>query len=524
MAQPRLVPRQRMINMMYLVLTALLALNVSKETLDVIAKVDKSLNQTIENFTSKNNLTYAAFDNAFALNPVKAGPWKTKADALRIESQKLIDKINQYKWEIVREADGQDARLDSIKQQDQLNIPAQVMMVETIDVDGKRIPRATDLRNSIDAYREFLYTEVDQSDTVLLNSIAKSLAIIDPPGTAREPSRSWEQDNFEYLPLIGVIALMSKMQSDVRNAESDVLNYLYKGIDEQSFKFSSLKAVVIPKTSNVVFQGNPYEAEIFLAAFDTTTNPEILVSGRPVEIRDGRGIFRINPSQIGTFSWGGVINYTGPDGNTRRYNFDSKYEVAPPSLVVSPTKMNVFYRGVDNPVEISVPGVAASKITATMTNGNLQMTEPGKFIARPSTDQGEAVVSVVADIDGQKKPMGVKRFRLRRVPDPVAKVGGQSGGKMAKNELLLQTGVLAVLEDFLFDMKFTVTGFKVTVLSGGAGGYVKDEISRSARFTDDQKKLMSTATQNTRIIIEEITASGEDGIPRTLPSITFTIQ
>lgn len=523
MAQPRLVPRQRMINMMYLVLTALLALNVSKETLDVIAKVDKSLNQTIDNFTAKNNLTYAAFDNAYALNPVKAGPWKTKADAVKTETQKLIDKITQYKWEIVREADGKDARLDSIKRQDQLNVPAQIMLVETIEVDGKRVPRATDLRNSIGKYRQFLESQVDK-DTSLFQALEKSLAIIDPHGTAREPSRTWEQDNFEYLPLIGVIALMSKMQSDVRNAESDVLNYLYSSIDVESYKFNKLRAVVIPKTSNVVFQGNPYEAEIFLAAFDTTMDPEILIGGRPLEIRDGRGIFRAGAAQVGNFTWGGVINYTAPDGTIKRYNFDSKYEVAPPSLVVSPTKMNVFYRGLDNPVEISVPGVPASKISAVMTNGVLHQVGPGKFIANPSTDQGIAMVSVTAEVDGVKKPMGERPFRLFRVPPPQAKVGGQAGGKMRKNDLMAQTGVMAELEGFLFDMKFTVRGFKVTVISGGAGGYVKDEVATSARFTDRQKTLIGSAAQNARIIIEDIVAVGEDKIERTLPSITFTIQ
>ncbi|HBB90831.1 MAG TPA: gliding motility protein GldM, partial [Bacteroidales bacterium] len=279
MAQPRLTPRQRMINMMYLVLTALLALNVSKETLDVIAKVDKSLNETIENFASKNNITYSAFESAYQQNPVKVAPWKNKADSVRSQSQALIDKINQYKWEIVREADGKNAKIDSIKSMEDLNIPAQIMIVETIQTSAGRITRGQDLKNSISDYKNFLLSIIDAGDSVLAHSIRRSLAVDDVKGTTREPSRSWEQDNFEYLPLIGTITLMSKMQSDVRNAESDVLNYLYGGIDAESYKFSSLKAVVIPTTSKVVFQGNPYEAEIFLAAFDTTMNPEITVGG-----------------------------------------------------------------------------------------------------------------------------------------------------------------------------------------------------------------------------------------------------
>jgi gliding motility-associated protein GldM len=342
MSQPRLTPRQRMINMMYLVLTALLALNVSRETLDVIARVDKSLNQSVESFASKNNLTYAAFDNAYELNKVKVGPFKAKADSVKAQSQKMIDKITEYKWAIVREADGPEARLDSIDNQDQLNIPAQIMLVEQIQVGDKRINRAKDLRNSLEEYSRYMLTVVDQNDSVLLSSIKKSLTISDPlpSPSGRNDGRTWEQDNFEYLPLIGVITLMTKMQSDVRNAESDVLNYLYKNIDAQSFKFNMLDAVVIPTTSKTVVMGNPYEANVILAAFDTTINPRITVGGSVIPYRDGHGVYTVNTSKTGIFKWGGVINYTAPDGSNRTYSFEDEYEVIPPVLISAPKQMN----------------------------------------------------------------------------------------------------------------------------------------------------------------------------------------
>jgi gliding motility-associated protein GldM len=352
MAQQKLTPRQKMINMMYLVLTALLALNVSKETLDVIAKVEYSLNQTIENFVSQNNLTYADFEQAYMVNPEKVGPFKEKADRVREQSQILVDKINEYKWAIVKEADGEEkARLDSIKNMEDVNVPAQIMLTEKpIDLDNKKISRATDLRNSINAYREFLLTVVDPNDSVLVQSIVTGLEIVDIQGTRNEPSRSWEQDNFEYLPLIGVITLMSKMQSDVRNAESDVLNYLYSGIDEESFKFNALMPVVIPKTSTMVVEGNPYEAEILLAAVDTTQDPSISVNGRAIQVKDGVGLWRTIGEKAGHYKWGGIIRYKAPDGRTLSYDFEEEYDVIPPVLIVSPTKMNVFYEGLANPI------------------------------------------------------------------------------------------------------------------------------------------------------------------------------
>jgi gliding motility-associated protein GldM len=524
MAQPRLTPRQRMINMMYLVLTALLALNVSRETLDVIARVDRSLRQSVESFASKNRRTYAALDFAYELNPVKVRPFKEKADSVKAETQQIIDKITQYKYDIVRRADGQEARLDSIVQQDQLNIPAEIMLVDQIEVGGKRMSRATDLRHSIDNYREFLEKLVGPADSVLLNSINRSLTVKDPPKeTERDFGRTWEQDNFEYLPLIGVITLMTKMQSDIRNSESDVLNFLYKNIDASSFKFNMLNAVVIPSTSRTVVQGSPYEANVILAAFDTTISPRIVVNGQTLPYRDGHGIYTVNTSKPGIYKWGGVINYTAPDGSNQIYNFNDQYEVIPPVLISSPTKMNAFYMGVANPLMINAVGASAKDIQVSMTNADIKQTGDYQYEVWPKKAEGEAVLTVTAQINGRTQNYPAQRYRLFKVPDPVPKVGGKSGGKIEKSVLMAQTGVLAIQDKFLFDMKFEVTGFKVMVSS--SGNFVEDVASTSALFTPEQKRLISSRKRDDIVIIKDITAIGPDKIPRNdLPSITFTIQ
>lgn len=524
MAHPRLTPRQRMINMMYLVLTALLALNVSRETLDVIARVNKSLNQSVESFASKNNLTYAAFDNAYQLNKVKVGPFKAKADSVKAHSQKMIDKITEYKWAIVREADGATAKLDSIKNQDQLNIPAQIMLVDQIQVGGERMNRAKDLRNSMEQYGKFLLTEVAQDDSVLVSSIRKSLSVTDPAKqtSGRDNGRTWEQDNFEYLPLIGVVTLMTKMQSDVRNAESDVLNYLYKNIDAQSFKFNMLQAVVIPTTSKTVVLGSPYEANVILAAFDTTINPKITVGGSVIPYKEGHGVYTVNTGKTGIFKWGGVINYTAPDGSNKTYNFDNEYEVIPPTLIAAPTKMNAFYKGVINPLKINAVGASAKDIKVDMTNADIRQVGDFLYEVSPRKAEGEAILTVTAIINGRTQTYPAEKYRLFKVPDPTAKVGGKNGGKIEKNVLQAQTGIVAELEGFLFDMKFDIKGFKVTV--SGSGGFVQDEPSVNALFTEKQKKLISGRKRDDLVIIKDITAMGPDGILRPLNSITFTVQ
>ncbi len=523
MAHTRLTPRQRMINMMYLVLTALLALNVSRETLDVIARVDRSLNQSVESFAAKNRLTYAAFNNAYELNKAKVAPYKAKADSIQIRTQKVIDRITEYKLKIVKEADGPEGRLDSIKNQDQLNIPAQIMLVEQIEAGGKRMSRATDLRNNMEDYSNFLVSEVDPGDTTLIIAVRNSLAIHDPkPTRSRDNGRTWEQNNFEYLPLIGVITLMTKMQSDVRNAESDVLNYLYRNIDAQSFKFNMLNPVVIPKTSRTVVQGSPYEADVLLAAFDTTISPRITVGGQVLPYREGHGIYSVTTSKPGLFEWSGVINFTGPDGANRPYSFKDSYEVIPPVLIAAPTKMNAFYKGVDNPLKINAVGASAKDITVNMTNAEIKQTGDFMYVVRPLKAEGEAILTVTATINGRTQTYPPEKYRLFKVPDPTAKVGGKSSGKIEKNVLQAQTGVVAELENFLFDMKFEVKGFRVMVFS--TGNFVQDQPSNSAAFTTEQKNLIKSRKRDDVVLIRDILAVGPDGIPRTLNDISFTVQ
>jgi len=523
MAQQKLTPRQRMINMMYLVLTALLALNVSRETLDVIAKVDKSLNQSVESFAAKNKMTYAAFDNAYELNKVKVGPYKAKADSIKVETQKLIDKITEYKYAIVRRADGEGARLDSIKSMDQLNIPAEIMLVNQIAVGNERMNRAKDLRNSIKHYSDFMVSKVDTINTNLINSLRKSLAVDDPAKTSKkdDAGRTWEQENFEYLPLIGVITLMTKMQSDVRNAESDVLNYLYKNIDAQSFKFNVLQPVVIPK-SRTIIQGSPYEAEVFLAAFDSTISPKITVGGGVLPYRQGRGIYTVNTGKPGLFNYSGVINYITPDGASKPYSFKDEYEVIPPTLISSPTKMNAFYKGVSNPLTVSAVGASAKDIHVEMTNADIRQVGDFRYEVSPRKAEGTAVLTVTATINGRTQTFEPVTYRLFKVPDPTAKIAGKNGGRIEKSVLQAQTGVVAELENFLFDMKFEVIGFSVTASS--SGGFVQNLPSNGKMFTAEQKKMFSSRKKDDIVVINLIRAIGPDGITRDLNSITFTIQ
>lgn len=544
-------PRQKMIAMMYLVLTALLALNVSREIIEAFVMVEGSLSSSVENFDDKNKSIYASFSEAEMQNEAKVKPWRLKADNVKNKASNISDFIQDLKIEIVTKADGSDAIAihgrtlysDSIVKNDDLNYGGEVM------IGANNNKAAYALHDSIDSYREFLKGMVDASQIALLTSFEKTLDTSDPPGKVGDPDKkTWETLRFDNLPLIAVITMLSKLQTDISNTESDMINYLYKQIDAKDVKVNKIDAIVKSK-SNYIFKGGKYHAEIFLAAFDTTQKPIIYVGKvDSVENEDGSWSYMMN-GQLGvdydtipvingvgryertagalspSIKWGGLIEIPVPGGSVESFPFKADYQVAEAGLVVSPTKMNVFYIGVDNPVDISVPGVPKENIKASMTNGSIIVDrKSGGWIVRPikgDLNGKRTKISVVAEVDGRKKEMGSVVFRVKTVPDPVAKVGDKKGGKMPKTVLLAQRGVFAEIENFDFKMPFKVTSFDVTA---NIKGYEVVETTKGNRFSAAQKDLIRKLRRGNRVTFENIKAKGEDKILRNLSPLIFKLR
>jgi gliding motility-associated protein GldM len=215
-----------------------------------------------------------------------------------------------------------------------------------------------------------------------------------------------------------------------------------------------------------------------------------------------------------------VINYKDPNGIIVPYPFSHEYIVAKPSMTVSPTKMNVFYAGLANPVSISVPGIPSSNLKVSITNGRIEASSDG-YTVYPDKVGVKSIVSVSADIDGTIKSMGSMEFRVKRVPNPVATVGGKNEGLISKNELLAEQGVFAEIPDFDFQMKFTVASF---VVSTSKGGFVVDKPATGNKFSSEQIDLMKGLNPGGRLYIDNIVAKGEDGSTRNLSAISFKIR
>ena len=505
-------PRQRMISLMYLVLTAMLALNVDKSVLDAFVMVNHNFMQTIESSIAKNQRVYDEFNNAARENPKKAGELNQSVLRVKASSDSLYNYIHSLKILIVKKADGPEGDLDNIKSQDDLNYSAELMITKKNGIA---------LKKAMEKYRNSLIALVDTSNAELIASINKSLDTSDPPPRQGQ-TPTWESSKFEGYPLIAVITLMSKIQSDVRNAESDVINHLYASIDATSFKFNKLQAQVI-STSDYVLQGNTYEAKVFLSAVDTTASPVIMVGGSTLPMVPGEnaGLYKVTTTKDGKVEFRGQINYKNPSGIIVNYPFKHEYEVAKPSMTVSPTKMNVFYAGLSNPVSISVPGISATNIKVSITNGSIENGPDGNFLVRPEKVGVNSVITVQAMIDGKLKEIGSTPFRVKKVPDPVASVANKNDGVISRNELEAQLGVLAKIPDFDFEMNFTVTSF---VVSTSKAGFIIDKPTKGNRFSQEQRDLMKGLNSGSRLYIESIVVKGDDGTTRNLPAISFKIN
>jgi len=536
---------------MYLVLMAMLALNVSRQVLDAFVLIDESLVKTTENFVSKNADAYFAFEQAAAEQPAKAKPWLDKAIEVKRRADELYEHIQSLKIEIIRKSEGQDTEVihegeivhstdHPIKGLDNSMVPAEIM------IGGARDGAGFALKGEMEGFRDYLLSLVSENAVTTRESILGSLDTSDPKksghGKQGELPATWEDHHFAHLPLIAVISLMSKLQSDVRNAESDAIRYLYSMIEAGSFKFNKIDPVVIANSDNVT-TGSEYRAQVFLAAFDTTQKPIVYVGEYDSTITDegiveytmkgtigqdydsvpvagGRGLYTVKASSTGPKNWGGIVSLKRLDGSSTTKPFTASYQVSPPSLVVSPTKMNVFYLGVDNPVEISVPGYPANSVRPRMTNGNIRRSGGG-FVVNP-TRIGDASVSVSVEIDGASRSMGSKPFRVRPVPDPYPTLAGQKGGGFAKSKVLAEFGPEAAMPDwFEFDLSFEITSF---TMGATVQGFFKRMQSTDGTFTAEMRETVRNLGSGARIYLDDIKAIGPDGSTRNIGTLPIILN
>jgi gliding motility-associated protein GldM len=551
MAGGKETPRQKMIGMMYLVLTALLALNVSKEILNSFILINDSLVVTNKNFASKNESQYDAFKAALLNDQKKVQKWYDDAMEVQESAEDMVghieelkqylimrtDKLDSLEIKALREAGDLDSiasifSLRNVNSKDNYDTPTNIMIGGN-EAKLKEGPHtAFELVEKLNGFRDKLISKIEPAkgqsiiDALQLNfNTDTTLRVSD------SESETWPMANFYHIPLAAVVTNLSKIQTDVRNAESDVVKYLFREVDASDFKFDTLAAKII--APNLVFHGDDYVAEIFVAAFSTTQNPQVQIGKVDTSINEiigaidtssvivdrGVGTYTVRASREGLQKYSGIIKVKAPSGQYLKYPFEGEYMVMKSGVVVSPTKMNVLYRGVKNPVSVSVPGVAPELVKPSLQGGTLRpdaKAGKGNYIAEVKGGSTAKVI-VSAEVDGKQRKMGEFEFRVKDVPAPVATIAGTKGGLISPNRLAAAPTVIPKMENFDFELFFKVTKFDLVYQ---VGTDLMTKPVNGSKIPADAVAQIKRLKKGSRVFIENIKAVMLDENNRPAPGVT----
>ena len=496
-------PRQKMIGMMYLVLTAMLALNVSAAILNGYTQVDDSLHATIDTMQDSNAETYATFKAALDKNPEKTQEWYDKAMEVKRVSDEFFGYVQKFKDDMVLLADGKkavmNAKVSEIGKKDDTNIPAQYAINEG---------HATELKEKINRFRNFLikYTEEAPGATMFHEEMNRTFVTDDGENAEGDPV-TWENMIFNEMPMCASITILTKLQNDIRHCEGVATRLLLGATDAGDLRVNKFNAYVIP-SANYVVKGTKYTAQVILAAIDSTQTPEYYVNGQKL---NSKGVYEVVANTVGVQKITGKIGYMDQQGVMQYLPFEREYTVGEPTATISNTDLNIMYRGYDNPFSISVPGVSAHLLQVKCAQASIQH-DDNMWIIRPSADSPDNLeIEVYATIEGTPTLMGSQLYRVKNLPRPDAyfEINGvpTEDTRVPRAQLINPKNriVASYGADGLVQAKFEITGFQVKLPTGASISVKGDHFDNKA--LDAIKKLKQGNTVN----LMYIKAKGPDG-------------
>ena len=512
-------PRQKMIGMMYLVLTAMLALNVSTDILNGFTLVDNSLHSSIAASDTRNAKLYNDFKSANADNPEKTQEWFDKAVEVQNRADSLFNYIQSFKENIAILADGHK-RVNALKAEG-VDPTLHIEGNSNLDVTGQYAiveGHGKELKNLVAYYRDYA-AGLAEHDAELRNAIQAALATERGYNAHEKDSCDWEVAVFDGMPVGASITILTKMQNDVRTTEGQLIQYLMDRTDAGDLRVNKLNAYVIPN-SNYVIRGGKYSAQIILAAVDSTQRPEYYIDGQRI---NDQGLYEVSASGVGLKKYSGWIAYQNPStGEMENLPFSSEYSVGEPAVTISNTDLNIMYRGYDNKFSISVPGVSNDKVKVSV-NGAAVRQQGGLWIIKPGDGTKSVSISVSAELDGRMQPMGSKEYRVKALPKPGAyfKSGEKeySDGNISRGALLntAATVIASYGPDGLLDLPYQITSFKVNI-----NGLLTE--SRGNKFTRDQLDRLGKLKMGAIVVITDIRAKGPDGKETRLSPIPLSLN
>lgn len=522
MASGSVSPRQKMINMMYLVLTALLALNISKDMLKAFAKVNNSLKSNLVNINNHSEEVYTSFQESAENAPEKVGGAWLLAQDVRTHSDEVRVFISDLKDLLIANTGGYKEGTEKLAGADNKSKVSHTMLMKP-ELMGEKF------RFKLDSFRNYL------SSLEVVHTVEELEYIVDHNFDTKDIMKdglpvSWEEGTFNNVPLIAVLTFLTQYQVDCSTIESKIVDALYSSVSADDMKFTTAVAQVLAPKSYIM-QGDSFRANISIAAFDTTQVPEILVThvfnedGSPdfdqsdtIDVSNrGVGEYRVKASGLGTQKSAARIHLVTEKG-VQDYDEIFEYQVAKPMAVVSPTKMNVFYRGVPNPIDVSAPGFSPEDLSVSGSNVSIKRIKAGQYEASVLKNaKGNAKITVKANSRTIGNPI---EFRLSKIPPPIAYINGRNDGKMARGKLSKAQGVVARLKDFPFDLKYTVISFDVRLKDGEYTSTIK---CKGNKFNPEVREKILKLKPGSDVSFTNIKAKGPDG-KKSCGAIVLTVQ
>lgn len=507
MANVKLPPRQKMINMMYIVLIAMLALNVDRHVLEAFHLMEKDYTSSSMSFDRKNNSLMTKFGQVVRQDEAKAKPYYDAA----VEAQQISAEFNTYiatlKVQIeemykgrTEDEDGKES-LTPLKTPEGMEKHAHYFMVENKGAKAKELQQKINttrdkLLDLLKPKEDKLFVDLSKYNDVKASNLLKA----EEPQNTGSTKQSWASTHLEYQPAGALLAMLTQYQNNAKALEADVINKLLQGVNSSAFIIDELNAAIIPK-SNYVMAGETYTADVMLMATASNAKPTITVNGASLSNMEGNiGKIEIPATGIGEKKISGTIEVADPKtGEPRIYNYEHSYQVFKPVATVSAEAMKILYVGLDNPLSISVPGFSAGDIKVT-SNGARISGGNGTYKAKVDGSQRKVTITVQA----KGKQMGTVEYRVRQVPEPRAQLGGirSDGRGKTKGALCAQDRILANLgEGFAYDLPFTVTSF--TIILDSQRGTVSRRVTGN-RIPADIKQKICSLKSGDRIFVENV--------------------
>jgi gliding motility-associated protein GldM len=526
-------PRQKMINMMYLVLTALLALNVSAEILNAFKTVNNSIGTSNKVVADKNTLTYAAFDKALndAQTKANAEIWAPKAKQIQKISSSMFSTVEGMKNLLIQESQPDFDKDGKLIKYNDANLDA---ATRVFDKDGK----GKILYDSLADYKQQMLAVLNPNEfkdnKVLFDEVTKAKADFEKElpldlsipqsqtgaAASNDKMKDWVTNYFHMTPTIAAITILSKFQNDVRNSEAQMVDYCYKQIGSVKVVYNQFEAFA-GTNATYLMPGDELEVQAGIGAFSAAAKPDITINGAHQTLNsDGVADFKTKVEGAGEHTLTVNIAYTKPDGTLAAIPKTIKYTVGMPSgASIFLEKMNVVYIGVANPMTISGGSVGAEKV-------HVSFESPGATLTKTTGDHYEAramtpgMSKIVVNAAGKNFEFPI---RIKNLPLPAGFIGSKKGGAISSAEFKAIGGLIARLEDSDFEAPFKVVSYKIGAIGGGISGYTEAS-NEGNRWSGNAAAIVGKSTPGTQIFFDQIRVIGPDGKQREITPMVFSLK